>query len=1455
MADLKELEVKSQVLYNVFHNLEELEWAKYRGSLEVKSQQEAVPIQYDVLQDNVQILVLSLQNFGVDITDIFTKAEEVFDYIQHQPNMSIGSITSHQLVEELTINHNSPLHVACLLGNLGMVEKVSCCNYIDCTNKVGDTPLHIACRLGHEDICEYISGQIVADSNGSLVGSKTLPELYIDDGLYYKEYTGKVLVSANLPSIFTENEEKLTPFQVALRFQNYSCMSIVLSLPKFHLILCRKSMAFIDLSSEQSLEHVSSGTPGGMVISRQLYNEYLKKCTDVLHDYRQRNYTQIIATVRLNALYKNDKGQFPIESLMENYDKVDDTVDLVKNIVKHSACFWHNVIKADSKKFFSFCSTHKLFEPEIWKHLCHTKDQNDNLLLHLICRYSDDATIVKCFCQCEINTKNVSGCTPLHEAFLYNNYSVCRWLVLDRQCDVFNEYKSYNSTLCEKIHVPSFEVTEVTPGDTLLHVAAASGSSDAVSYLIGYVKLNTLNSRQQYPLHVACKSGLSIEAIHLLRECDITNKDVDGNTPLDLLYKHHPNRQDLMACAMGSSYYIPGETFSPCSKEELVSTEWFYDLSFQELEQHHNLHNNALHIAADNESIVLIEELKEDYPDLFHKFVLEKNLYHYLPLHYAALNRNINSIKLLSKGCDVNSVNKLGHTCLHEACRSASNSENDLEVVRFLIEDLKVDVNIGNNIGRTALHLGCKRGKTRIVKYIVTMTTANPDIKDGNNCTPLMLTSLDNHDIIKLLIEHGADTSPLYDTYKEFFKTYQSENPPPTPLNIIVAGKPSSGKSTLIKALCSDGSQTIVQAEPHTAGIIPSSHDSEELGCVSFYDLAGQSEYYASHEAVLHTVMASSTPLILLLVDCRKNQGLILQDILYWLHFFKCQVKSKSEDGQPHVIVAFSFADQIQHQIAQMKANCSKDALKHIFSNSGFHLAHCNFLDCRMSYSNELKELREDINTCASVLRSSAPINFLLHCFYAFLLRSFNLQPAVQISDIINIKEQWISSGMDPNMFPVSDSDSSLSSSEEFDFENEPTFEEENPAYLLPDNSDSFVKLSKKLHQKGHVIFLQNHKNITHSWLVINKEILLHEINGSLFAPPASQHYQGIVNTSTGVVASSAIEKQFPHYDIKMLIGFLLHLEYCQKITDSSILELLSAELQFSSDEFYYFPGLVRIEKPQNVWNSLAGPVVQCGWILRVEDATSFFTPRLIQILILRVAFQNAFPVKSWNRGFKCPSICRSCCVWKNGIFWRNEVGTECLLEVAEQSQAVVLMFRSLKVNLQNNNLKKLLFVRSSMIRTVLKCAEEICPSLNVLEYFCHPDQVQYPPKPCEEMALYSINNIAKAVCQRSEIVMCDNPSFDNLKLSELLHFEPFMSCCFKEMFDDANQNNLISENDMETISECVKSERMFIALSDRDGESADGVILTWKSKTYRELRCQLAKFSVFGSRNLQVSK
>ena len=61
----------------------------------------------------------------------------------------------------------------------------------------------------------------------------------------------------------------------------------------------------------------------------------------------------------------------------------------------------------------------------------------------------------------------------------------------------------------------------------------------------------------------------------------------------------------------------------------------------------------------------------------------------------------------------------------------------------------------------------------------------------------------------------------------------------------------------------------------------------------------------------------------------------------------------------------------------------------------------------------------------------------------------------------------------------------------------------------------------------------------------------------------------------------------FPDYDISMLIGFLVHLEYCQKITDQNVMKLLSFSLAYqSSDEYLFFPGLVSISKVDDVWTN-----------------------------------------------------------------------------------------------------------------------------------------------------------------------------------------------------------------------------------------------------------------------------
>ena len=805
---------------------------------------------------------------------------------------------------------------------------------------------------------------------------------------------------------------------------------------------------------------------------------------------------------------------------------------------------------------------------------------------------------------------------------------------------------------------------------------------------------------------------------------------------------------------------------------------------------------------------------------------------------------------------------------MHEACLHSVGTEKDLEAVKYLIEEVKCDPQLCNKDGNTALHLACRKGCINIVSFLLNEVKVNPNTKNKEGCTPLMFTSLNNHQIIRQLIENGAETSHLYVTYNMFFEKYSSKNPPPTPLNIIVAGKPSSGKTTIIEALKREGSSEKIEAEEHTAGIIPSSYDSKNFGMTAWYDLAGQSEYYASHEAVLHTIMSSSSPLILLLVDCRKPQELIQQDILYWLHFFKNQVLVDANKAEPHLMIVFSFADEISPERIKSTIGCCKISLTSFITKANFKFIGFVALDCRDPNSTEIDELRAKIGEEAKELRDKVPVDFLLHCFYAFLVRSFQHTPAVTIKEVKSLRYEWISSGLDP-IENTSDEDNQSESSldlKELDFEDESEIEQDGPAKLIPNDNKEILFLCEKLHDKGHLILIKNTLSIEKSWLIINKEILLSTVNGSLFAPPNfRQHYKNI-SSSTGVVKSSTIAEMFPDYDISMLIGFLVHLEYCQQITDQNVMKLLVSSLAYqSSDEYLFFPGLVSISKPDEAWTEIKA-YDRCGWVLQTVDCDSFFTPRFIQVLLLRVAL-DCSSKKSKQRGFPNITLYSACSVWKNGIYWRAKkpADTEWLLEVTDECQAIVLMFRS-TYKLKDRDLASHYHLRSSLIREILGMLEEFCPALETQEYFCHPNDVRYPPPKCEDMSLYSLTSIARAICHKQNIIECDNLCTCGLELKELIQFEPLAYCDIGHFFHPDDEEESLSESFLFSLAESICSsshgscfrfifeEESGVSTKEFQLKDIQFYLRNCVGKTYKDLRSCLSQYSIFGSRNPQVS-
>ena len=94
-----------------------------------------------------------------------------------------------------------------------------------------------------------------------------------------------------------------------------------------------------------------------------------------------------------------------------------------------------------------------------------------------------------------------------------------------------------------------------------------------------------------------------------------------------------------------------------------------------------------------------------------------------------------------------------------------------------------------------------------------------------------------------------------------------------------------------------------------------------------------------------------------------------------------------------------------------------------------------------------------------------------------------------------------------------------------------------------------------------------------------------------IFAPKDFSQHRKHLSSSTGVVPLLKLKSEFPDYNPTMIAKFLTHLEFCFKVDDHETLDLLKDGIvheenipQSLSEEFYFFPALVNIENPLQVW-------------------------------------------------------------------------------------------------------------------------------------------------------------------------------------------------------------------------------------------------------------------------------
>ena len=640
--------------------------------------------------------------------------------------------------------------------------------------------------------------------------------------------------------------------------------------------------------------------------------------------------------------------------------------------------------------------------------------------------------------------------------------------------------------------------------------------------------------------------------------------------------------------------------------------------------------------------------------------------------------------------CDPHEGDGMGWTCLHWAAKFSH-----VDVMRYLIEECHCDpmAAVSRVHGWTPLHWAAgygAKGRSAAVEYLLSTDKCDPLAKDNEGKTPFKLAKKKGRTNILSVLKKFGDI--------------KSSHPIHSYVNILLVGNPGAGKSTLSHVIKDTASFTLLGSfrnvggvVPCTAGIIPYKLQHRTLGNVILHDFAGHSEYYSSHSAVIENLLQGSGGVFLIVVNILEKEP--VKQLHQWLTVVRNEAQKAL--NQCHVIVIVSHKDEISNPVERKRR---KEEIQEIIVRE-----RCDgvFLDCRKLGGSGVGSFFNKLSSACESIRSTSGRNLSLYCHMMYGLLEERKENILTLSDVM-------SAGKD------------------------------NDDYFIPDKREDVLDVLDSLHSTGLISVLKSEDKV---WVVVNKGILLTEVDGILFAPEKFKEHVDIAS-NTGIVSVSGLTRLFPKYDPDMLIRFLKIMEFCQEINPSFLRMTNLHQLAVEEEEeggrerrgerLLFFPCLLSTDRP----DEMTSEVYQFGWCLQCTSKHHFFPPRYFHVLSLRLAYKMALPQED-------DKLKRRCTFWKNGLYWSNSRGVGSLVEIVDGSQCVLVMMSCEKGCSDN-----MVSLRRDVIGEVMSIYKESCPSLEVKELVIDPKELAYPVNTPRERTVYSVRDLMSAIVKREEFLV-----------------------------------------------------------------------------------------------------